>query len=287
VKQPHLKCVVLLLSAVPAALCQSPAVPPLRRHAEDAQKPKLQALIITGQNTVSHDWRATTPVLRQILEDTGRFEVRVTEAFRGAGPEVLAPYDVVILNYYDSNQPALRWGKSTEAALLNYVRSGKGIVVWHFSLAAFDGWTEYEKLCVANWRPNHGHHSPQHDYTVSITERERDHPIVSGMKASFLQVHDELYANLQWLPDIVTHVLATAWDDHSLYKPGGKQATPGPGLNQPIMWTTKYGYGRVFVDALGHDVEAMRSPWFAITLARGAEWAASGEVTIPMPQELR
>ena len=47
-----------------------------------AQAPKIQVLIITGQN--GHDWRATTPVLRKILEDTGRFEVRVTEEFRGA-----------------------------------------------------------------------------------------------------------------------------------------------------------------------------------------------------------
>ena len=49
-----------------------------------SQTPKLQALIITGQN--NHDWRGTTPVLRKLLEDTGRFEVRVTEDFRGGGP---------------------------------------------------------------------------------------------------------------------------------------------------------------------------------------------------------
>jgi hypothetical protein len=36
--------------------------------AAPAGPPKLQALIITGQN--GHDWRATTPVLKQALEDT-------------------------------------------------------------------------------------------------------------------------------------------------------------------------------------------------------------------------
>ena len=64
-----------------------------------AAAPKIQVLIITGQN--GHDWRATTPAMRKILEDTGKFEVRVTEEFRGAGPETLAPYDLVILNYFD------------------------------------------------------------------------------------------------------------------------------------------------------------------------------------------
>ena len=39
--------------------------------------PKLQALILTGQN--GHDWKGTTPLLKQALEETGRFEVRVIE----------------------------------------------------------------------------------------------------------------------------------------------------------------------------------------------------------------
>ena len=34
--------------------------------------PKLQVLIITGQN--GHDWRASTPVLRSVLEASGKFE---------------------------------------------------------------------------------------------------------------------------------------------------------------------------------------------------------------------
>src|SRR5262249_57282828 len=81
---------------------------------------KLQVLIVTGQNTTSHDWHGTTPVLRKLLEDTGRFEVRVTEEFRGAGKETLAPYDVVVLSYYDARKPELRWGERTDAALLDF-----------------------------------------------------------------------------------------------------------------------------------------------------------------------
>jgi type 1 glutamine amidotransferase len=251
-----------------------------------AQAPKkLQALIITGQNTASHDWHGTTPALRKMLEDTGRFEVRVTEEFRGSGPETLAPYDVVILSYYDGRKPELRWGERSDNTLLNYARSGKGVVVYHFATAAFDGWTEYEKLCGANWRPNNGHHSARHDYTVTI--RDTGHPITRGMKATFAQANDELYANLKWQPEGPFHVLATAWDEHSLYKPGEKQPLPGKGLDQPMLWTVKYGNGRVFVDAMGHDADAMKLPGFTATFTRGAEWAATGEVTIPLPAELK
>lgn len=261
----------LALAAWNTAAAQKPAAPA-----------KIQALIITGQN--GHDWRATTPVLRKLLEDTGKFEVRVTEEFRGAGPETLAPYDVVVLNYYEKKQPALRWGERAETALLDFARSGKGVVVFHFSTAAFEGWTEYEKMCGGNWRPGNGHHSARHDFTVDI--KDANHPITRGMKASFPQPNDELYANLKWQPADTYHVLATAWDDHSLYKGKARQPIPGPGLHQPMLWTLNYGKGRVFVDALGHDPDAMKAPGFVATFVRGTEWAATGGVTIPLPPEL-
>src|SRR5512143_4364755 len=121
---------------------------------------KIQALVITGQN--GHDWRTVSPLLRKALEDTGRFEVRVTEEFRGAGPETLAPYDVIILNYFDRRMPALRWGERADNAFLEYVRNGRGVVIYHFSVAAVAGWQEYEKMCAGNWRPDQGHHSAAH-----------------------------------------------------------------------------------------------------------------------------
>jgi type 1 glutamine amidotransferase len=244
-------------------------------------KPKIQALIVTGRNT--HDWRVTTPLLRKLLEDTGRFQVHVVEEFRGAGPETIAPYDVVVLNYFNE-QPELRWGERAETALTNYVRDGKGMVVYHVSLAAFDGWAEFEKMCGGNLRPNYGHHSPSHDFTVDIKDTE--HPITRGM-ASFPEAHDDLYANLKWQPEGSYHVLATAWDDHSRYPPDEKQPIPGTGRNQPMAWTVNYGNGRVFAIGLGHGPEAIRGAGFGAMLTRGTEWAASGDVTIPLPVEVK
>ena len=53
-----------------------------------------------------------------------------------------------------------------------------------------------------------------------------------------------------------------------------------------MLWTLQYGQGRVFVTALGHDPAAMAGAGFAATLTRGAEWAATGNVTIPLPPEV-
>jgi uncharacterized protein len=255
----------LLSGAFSLAPAQAPAPAP----------PKLQVLIISGQN--AHNWRATTPVLRTLLEQSGKFEVRVDEEFRGAGPETLAPYDVVVLDFQD-RRPEQRWGERAQNAFLDYVRNGKGVVMFHFAVAAFNGWAEFEKMCAGNWRPNNGHHSARHDFKVDIKDRE--HPITRGLEASYPQPNDELYANLRWQPEGTFHVLATAWDDHSLYKPGGdKQPIPGPGINQPMLWTVDYGKGRVFTTALGHDPDAMKSEIFITSLVRGTEWAATGKVT--------
>ena len=151
------------------AFAQQPPPPPA-----PPAPAKLQVLIITGQH--QHDWKGTTPVLRKILEDTGKFEVRVTEEFRGAGPETGAWYDVVVVNYSDSGRPERRWGPRADAALVDFVKSGKGLVVYHFAMQAFAGWTEYEQMSAANWRPDFGHHSAPHDYTVKIiAHRTSDH----------------------------------------------------------------------------------------------------------------
>ena len=270
---------ICIVGALALAQQPPPSPPPA-----PAGPPKIAVLIVTGQN--GHNWRGTTPLLRKALEDTGKFEVRVTEEFRGAGPETLAPYDLVVLNYFDRNRPELRWGEKTDAAFLDFVRAGKGVVVYHFSMAAFNGWTEYEKLSGGNWRPDNGHHSAPHNFTVDIKDQE--HPITKGLRPSFPQANDELYANLRWQPAGSYHLLATANDDHALYAASrtdsrAPQPLVGPSANEPMLWTLDYGKGRVFVTALGHDVDQVQTPAFVTTFARGAEWAATGKVTQPIP----
>jgi len=279
-RQTALAALICIVGGLAYAQPPAPAPPP----AAAPGPAKTAVLIITGQS--NHNWRGTTPLLRKALEDTGKFDVHVTEEFRGAGPETLAPYDLVLLNYFDRNLPELRWGDRADAALLDFVRSGKGMVVYHFSVAAFNGWTEYEKLSAGNWRPDKGHHSAPHNFVVEIKDQE--HPITKGLKLSFPQANDELYANLRWQPAGAYHLLATANDDHALYAARrtdsrAPQPLVGDSANEPMLWTTEYGKGRVFVTALGHDVEQVQTPAFVTTFARGAEWAATGKVTLPIP----
>ena len=115
---------------------------------------------------------------------------------------------------------------------------------------------------------------------------DRDHPITRGLKKSFSQPYDELYSNMLMQPAGSYHVLATAWDDHALYKGRMKQPLPGPGRDEPMMWTISAGQGRVFATMIGHGADQVKGYGFRITFTRGVEWAATGAVTQPVPKEM-
>jgi type 1 glutamine amidotransferase len=83
----------------------------------------LRVLILSGRN--NHDWRTTTPFLRKLLADTGRFDVRVCEEPAGLTSETLSAYDAMVVDYCGP-----RWGTTTEKAVESFVRSGKGRVFY-------------------------------------------------------------------------------------------------------------------------------------------------------------
>src|SRR5208282_6851971 len=58
------------------------------------QPGKIRVLIFSGRN--NHDWRSTTPFLRKVLVDSGRFDVRVEEEPAGVTASTLAAYDVLV-----------------------------------------------------------------------------------------------------------------------------------------------------------------------------------------------
>lgn len=263
------------------------------------KKGAIRVLILSGEN--NHDWRTTTPCLRRLLENTRRFDVRVDEEPTGITSATLAVYDAVVLDY---NGP--RWGAVSEAALADFVRSGKGLVAVHGANWAFSGlvvlaahhvptgiieppWTEYKKMIGGVWsdQPPASGHAPRHRFSVNIVDR--DHPITKGLPQSF-EADDELYHNIHMEPGV--HVLATAFDDpkaagHAPPPPSSKgwphlDMTP-TGKNEPMLWTVHYGRGRTFYTALGHDVQAEEMPGFSTTFVRGVEWAARGKVKDPEP----
>lgn len=254
---------------------------------------KIKVLIIDGQN--NHNWQQTTPVLKKIFEDTGRFTVDVaTSPPPGKKEEMakfrpdLSKYQVVVSNYNGE-----RWCLDLNADLDILLSEAKiGFVVVHAANNAFGGWKEYNQMIGMGWRgakdgkrlkfdddgkeiiveagkddgSGHRYSGP---FTVKL--RDADHPITKGMPKEWMHVKDELYDNMRGPIEKVT-VLATAY-------------SKGTKAHEPMIWTVAYEKGRVFHTPMGHDATAMKCWGFAGTVTRGTEWAATGKVTLPLPKE--
>jgi type 1 glutamine amidotransferase len=258
--------------------------------AQAAEK-TYKALIVDGQN--NHQWQKTTPLIKTILEKTGRFNVQVeTTPAKGGDMATFKPqfsgFDVVLSNY--NGQP---WSAETSKALTDYVHAGGGFVCIHAADNSFPEWKEYNEMIglggwggrnekngpYVRWREGKfdrdtqagrgGSHGNRHAFEVVV--RDASHPITRGIPRSWMQAEDELYAELRG-PATNLQVLATAFSDKN---------TKGTGEHEPILMVVDYGKGRVFHTTLGHDAKAMSGAGFQITLARGAEWAATGDVTQP------
>jgi hypothetical protein len=279
----------LLLTSV--AICGSLLFVFVTR-AEEGTAAKLPTLLIDGQN--NHDWKATTPLIKQTLEATGLFSVDVaTTPPKGQDMSSFAPdfskYIVVVSNYNGDE-----WSPSTQAAFDKYVATGGGFVSVHAADNSFPGWDAYNRMIgVGGWggrnekdgpyvrwkedikgftrdrsKGGGGAHGKRNPFLIVV--RDAGHPITQGLPSSFLQTADELYGKLRG-PAENMHVLATAYSE---------PATGGTGEHEPILMTIHYGDGRVFHTTLGHDITAMQGVAFQVTLQRGAQWAATGAVTM-------
>jgi type 1 glutamine amidotransferase len=282
----------LLGSVIVALTCAVSAV------AVDSEK--IRVVIIDGQN--NHDWRSTTPWMKKVLEDSGRFSVAVSSNLKTGDkpgriadtvpfPPDLSKYDLVLSNYNGAD-----WPKDFQHALEDWLKSGKGnLVIVHAANNSFGGWKEYNQMIGLGWRDNKfgerlmvdasgkeqrvekgkgpgAGHGAKHAFVIVI--RDFEDPITKGMPTEWMHAADELYHGLRG-PIGAMHVLATAYSDRS---------KGGTGEHEPMIWTLTYGKGRVFHTPMGHDLTGMHCVGFVTTLLRGSEWAATGKVTLPIPE---
>jgi len=256
-----------------------------------AQGAPIKVMLLDGESGGPyHDWRATTPVLKRELEETGLFAVTVVTApewggdFSGFDPQ-FGKYAAIVSNY-----DAPDWPERLKAQFEEYMRKGGGLVVVHAADNAFPHWAAYnEMIGIGGWRGRDqssgpmwyyqdgklvsdatpgtaGHHGARLPFEV--VTRAPDHPIMKGLPAVWTQTADELYATLRGPGKNMT-VLATAHSD-----PNNK----GTGHDEPVLMAITFGKGRVFHTTLGHDVTALSSVGFTTTFQRGTEWAATGKV---------
>lgn len=254
----------------------------------------MKALIVDGQN--NHGvWPETTKMMKSYLEGTKLFTVDVaTAAPKGTDPDFkpkFSDYDVVISNFGHGAAP---WPEETRKAFEEYVGGGGGFVVVHAADNSFPEWPAYnEMIGLGGWggrneksgpyvytnaqgdvirddsKGRGGNHGAQWEFPIVV--RNSEHPITKGMPREWLHAKDELYDMLRG-PAQNMEILATA----------ESQVT---NRHEPMMFTIRYGKGRVFHTPMGHAEYSQECVGFITTLTRGTEWAATGKVTIPVPDD--
>ncbi|MFC2167970.1 HEAT repeat domain-containing protein [Acidobacteriota bacterium] len=260
-------------------------------------KEAVKTLILTGQN--SHDWRTSSPILKQILDDTDLFDVQITlspekgGSMKNFSPE-FSEYHLVVLDYNGD-----LWPKRTQQDFVSFVESGGGVVVYHNSSNAFSDWIEYSEIIGLGggqrdetagpyvfWKNGlivqdesagiGGYHGALFEFPVF--NRDSVHPITSGLPLKWMHAKDELYSLMRGSAKNL-HILATAYSD---------MQKKGTGRHEPVLFTNRYGEGRIFHTTLGHvsgesPFPAVECAGFIVTFQRGAEWAATGKVTQVIP----
>jgi hypothetical protein len=286
-----------------------------------AQK-TIRTLIVDGQNNHGQ-WAKITSMVKKYLEETGKFSVDVQRTYyTWNGGEYLTKYPIAgMRNTLELSQPrpdssylpdfskydlvisnfgwnAAPWPAVTQANFEAFIKKGGGLVVIHAADNSFPTWLAYNKMIgLGGWGDRTekdgpyvyyndkgvlvrdttagkaGSHGAQHEFLITI--RNTKHPITKGMPLAWMHSKDELYDRLRG-PAENMEVLGTAYSPKSNY---------GTDRHEPMLMAMKYGKGRIFHTPLGHADYSVECVGFITILQRGAQWAATGKVNIPIPSD--
>jgi type 1 glutamine amidotransferase len=262
-------------------------------------------MLLTGQCSQYHNWALSSVILKRLLDQPDVFTVSsMVTPPKGGDMSSFKPdftqCDVVVMDYEGDD-----WPQTTQEAFAEFIRSGGGLVSFHATDNTFPKWTEFnEMIGVGGWggrttavgpkvrwrdgqmvlddSPGTASHPPSHDFQITV--RAPEHPVMRGLPEKWMHAHDELYSQLRG-PAKNLEVLATALADKSRFPNAS-------GEHEPVLMAIRFGKGRIFHTTLGHvgprDVEPipqMNCVGFILTLQRGTEWAATGNVTLPVPAD--
>lgn len=210
----------------------------------------MNVLVVRG-GWAGHSPVETTELFLPLFEG---HTVRVADTLDAYGDRAaLAAADLIVQCWTE--------GKLTpeqEDNLVSRVAEGAGFAGWHGGLVAtFYEASRYQYMVGGRFLQHPGDFV---DYRVSITG---EHPITVGV-ADF-DVHTEQYF---CHVDPGLEVLATTTFE-------GLHGVPETaGVTMPVVWTRRFGAGRVFVSTLGHSPADLLVPETAIITRRGLRWAA-------------
>ena len=177
----------------------------------------------------------------------------------------LRDYDAVF--FFTSGELAL--DDAQKAALLAFVRSGKGFGGAHSATDTLYTWPEYKTLIGATFD---GHPWVR---KVRIDVEEPDNPIVRHLVPGS-EIEDEIYQHRDFSRDRLRVLMSLDTSSVDL-NAAGVNRTDG---DFALAWVQPFGTGRVFYTALGHFEQTWRDPRFQQMLRQALLWL-TGQIDAP------
>ena len=228
-----------------------------------------------------HTWtHQPNPYAEAALEilgrKTGAFEAVISDDPRLLLSDRLPKFDALVMNNIHERDPFLPGGfakltnqqkaaarqfdQAVKDSILNYVRSGKGIVGVHAATAAFQDWPEYGRMMG-------GYYSTHIYQDVAIKLDDPQHPVNACFGRKSFKIHDEIYIFREPYSRDNLHILLSLDLD--------RMADPSkrPDKDYAVSWVRPYGQGRVFYTTLGHAAETYWNPLFLQHLLAGIQFA--------------
>lgn len=226
------------------------------------------ALIFSGG--INHPFEHSAPALARVLSEAG-LEVRLSYELDEVLAGLRANPQALLVIY------ALRWGMTqhekyephraewamtlSEAAretIAGHVRAGGGLFGLHTATICFDDWAAWGDVLGGAWQWGVSYHPLLGPVRARL---DAEHWLTRGLGDFALT--DEVYSNQRVLPGVEI----VGWAETS----GADAVATGW---QPVLWTHRYGAGRVIYDGLGHDAASLQHPIHRRLVQRAALWAS-------------
>jgi type 1 glutamine amidotransferase len=221
---------------------------------------KRKALILCG-GWDGHEPKLVAERFRKFLESED-FEVGVEESLEVLkDKDRLLGLDLFIPIWTMCKEPL---GHGFFEPLLEAVGGGVGLAGNHGGMCdAFRSNIEYQFMTGANWVSHPGGDGTK--YRVNIISKSN--PLTDGI-SDFDVSSEQYYLHV----DPANEVLATTrFPTVKWYHSANGE------VDIPQVWTRKWGYGRVFYNALGHHDDVFNIPEAWELMKRGLLWAAEGK----------
>jgi type 1 glutamine amidotransferase len=216
-----------------------------------------KALIVWG-GWLGHEPEQVSQVFKSTLENEG-FSVEVSDT--------LESLETTDLNALHLIVPVWTMGEISReqvAAVSAAVANGTGIAGCHGGMCdAFRTSVQWQFITGGNWVSHPGGDGVE--YVVNV--KQSSSPIVTGIK-DFSVKSEQYYLHV----DPAVEVLATTrFPTVTWYHSSNGE------VDMPVVWTKRWGVGRVFYNSLGHHADIFDIPEALEMMRRGFLWAAEGK----------